>query len=331
MADVIRLAVTPGEPAGIGPDLAIRIAQTPQPCELVAIADPELLQARARLLGLDLRLLPVDYAAPPAPLPAATLRYDGVSCAIAATPGRVDPANARYVLETLTRAVERCRSGACAAVVTGPVHKAVINRAGIAFTGHTGFLAKCCGGATPVMMLTDGALRVALATVHLPLSEVPAAITRDTLTQTLRILTTDLERHFGLARPRILVAGLNPHAGENGYLGDEEIDIIAPAIEAERARGTDVTGPLPADTLFTPDRLQHADVVLAMYHDQGLPVIKHAGFGRIVNVTLGLPIIRTSVDHGTALDRAGQHSVHAASLQAAIDTALVMVEHGHGA
>ncbi len=328
-----RLAFTPGEPAGIGPDLAVRVAQTAQACELVAIADPALLQQRAAQLGLPLTLIPVDYDTAPALQPPGTLRYEAVACAQTPIAGAPDPANARYVLDTLIRAVERCRQRACDGLVTGPVHKAVINRAGIAFSGHTGFLAEHCGGADTVMMLTtdDGALRVALTTVHIPLASVPMALTRESLAGTLRIVAHDLRARFGIARPRILVAGLNPHAGEDGYLGREEIDIIAPVIAAERARGTDVSGPLPADTLFTPERLREADVIVAMYHDQGLPVIKHMGFGRTVNITLGLPIIRTSVDHGTALDRVGSTTVDTGSLEAAIGAALEMVDSARGA
>lgn len=329
----MRLALTPGEPAGIGPDLAVRLAQQAQPCAIVAIADPALLQARAQVLGLPLTLQPVDYTTPAAPTEPGTLHCDPIRCATVATAGKLDPANARYVLDTLNRAVDLCRSGRCAALVTGPVHKAVINDAGIPFAGHTGYLAERCGSAEPVMLLAtdDGALRVALATVHIPLAAVPTALTREKLTHTLRTLHEDLRQRFGIRDPRILVAGLNPHAGEGGYLGHEEIDVITPVITAERARGLDLTGPLPADTLFTPDRLQRADAVLAMYHDQGLPVIKHMGFGRTVNISLGLPIIRTSVDHGTALDRAGRDEVNTGSLTAAIATALSMARHSHGA
>jgi len=325
-----RLALTPGEPAGIGPDLALRLAGREQPCEVVAIADPQLLEQRAARLEVDVQLRRVDYDAAPRPQPAGTLLVDPVARAAPTMPGTPDPANARYVLNTLQRAVERCRTGACAALVTGPVHKAVINTAGIPFTGHTGHLAELCGGVTPVMMLAtdEPRLRVALATVHLPLADVPQALTRASLQHTLRTVAADLDTRFGIDAPRMLVAGLNPHAGEDGYLGREEIDIITPVIEAERARGVCISGPLPADTLFTPDHLRQADVVIAMYHDQGLPVIKHAGFGRTVNITLGLPIIRTSVDHGTALDRVGDAGIDTGSLQAAVHMALRMAAHG---
>ncbi|MES1928521.1 4-hydroxythreonine-4-phosphate dehydrogenase [Salinisphaera dokdonensis CL-ES53] len=322
-----RLAFTPGEPAGIGPDLAVRIAQRAQSVELVAIADPGLLQARAEQLGLPLKLVPVDFDAAPQTTPAGTLAIDPVQCARPTTPGHVDTANARYVLDTLDRATDLCLSGHCDGLVTGPVHKAVINDAGIAFSGHTGYLAHRCHSGEPVMMLAtdDGALRVALATVHIPLADVPAALTRENLAHVLGVTERGLRDRFGIDRPRLLVAGLNPHAGENGYLGREEIDTITPVIEAQRARGMDIIGPLPADTLFTPHRLAGADAVVAMYHDQGLPVIKHLGFGRTVNISLGLAIVRTSVDHGTALELAGHESVDTGSLQAAIDTAVRMV------
>ncbi|GAB3674812.1 4-hydroxythreonine-4-phosphate dehydrogenase PdxA [Salinisphaera aquimarina] len=328
-----RIALTPGEPAGIGPDLAVRIAQTAQRCELVVVADPAMLEQRARLLGLPLTLTPVDYDAEARVAPPGHLSIDTITCAAPCAPAVLDSANAPYVLQTLDRAVDLCRSGACAAMVTGPVHKAVINDAGIRFSGHTGYLAERCASDAPVMMLAtdDGALRVALATVHIPLADVPAALTRDLLRHTLRVTARELQHRFGIARPRVLVAGLNPHAGEDGYLGREEIDIITPVIEAERASGLDLIGPLPADTLFTPHRLQGADAVVAMYHDQGLPVIKHLGFGRTVNISLGLPIVRTSVDHGTALDLAGGDHVDTGSLQAAITTAIRMTGVDHGA
>jgi 4-hydroxythreonine-4-phosphate dehydrogenase len=330
LSTTARLAFTPGEPAGIGPDLAVRIAQRAQAAQLIAVADPDMLKARAELLGLPLTLETIDYAAPPRALPAGTLGIDPIRCAHPARPGVLDRDNARYVLDTLDRAVDLCRDGQCAGLVTGPVHKAVINDAGIVFSGHTGYLADRCASDAPVMMLAtdDGALRVALASVHIPLAAVPAALTHESLTHTLRVTDHALRERFGIARPRLLVAGLNPHAGENGYLGREEIDVITPVLEAERARGLDLVGPLPADTLFTPHRLAGADAVVAMYHDQGLPVIKHLGFGRTVNISLGLPIVRTSVDHGTALELAGGDSVDYGSLQAAIDTALHMTAAG---
>lgn len=321
----MRIAFTPGEPAGIGPDLAVRLAQTAHPCEIVAVADPELLAERAGALHLPLTLDTVDFGAAPAPQQPGRLSIRPIDRAAPTAPGRPDPANARYVLATLDSAVDLCRRGDCAALVTGPVHKAVINQAGIAFDGHTGYLAERCGGGTPVMMLAtrgDPGLRVALATVHIPLAEVPRNLTAEGLEHTLRVLDGDLRRRFGIARPRILVAGLNPHAGEDGYLGREEIEIITPVLDRLRAEGLDLSGPLPADTLFTPAKLRDADAVLAMYHDQGLPVIKHLGFGRTVNVTLGLPLVRTSVDHGTALDIAGTDAVDTGSVEAALAMAV---------
>jgi 4-hydroxythreonine-4-phosphate dehydrogenase len=239
-----------------------------------------------------------------------------------AVPGRLDPANARYVLAVLERAVRGCVSGEYQAMVTAPVQKSVINDAGIAFTGHTEFLAEKAGAEHVVMMLVGGGLRVALATTHLPLSDVPRAITQDSLVKTLRVLNEDLHRRFKIAKPRILVAGLNPHSGESGHLGTEDIEFISPAISQCRSEGIDATGPIPADTLFVPERLQHADAVLAMYHDQGLPVLKYASFGRGVNVTLGLPFVRTSVDHGTALDLAGTGKADAGSLIEAVKLAI---------
>jgi 4-hydroxythreonine-4-phosphate dehydrogenase len=313
------LAITPGEPAGIGPDLCVRLAAEATVGEgLVLIADREMLAARASLLGLP--FAPPDYQ--PGETPPISLLH--VSAAHAAMPGRLDAANAPYVLATLRRAVSGCLAGEFAGLVTGPVHKGVINQAGMPFTGHTEFLAELTGTPRVVMMLAGGGLRVALATTHLPLRAVADAITADALEATLRILETALRRDFGLARPRILVAGLNPHAGEGGHLGREEIEVIEPVLARLRAEGMDLRGPLPADTLFQRKLLEQADAVLAMYHDQGLPVLKHASFGEGVNITLGLPIVRTSVDHGTALDLAGGGALDAGSLRVAIDTARAM-------
>ena len=237
----------------------------------------------------------------------------------ARVPGRLDPANSRYVLAVLERAIRGCLSGEYHAMVTAPVQKSVINDAGIAFTGHTEFLAEKARTDHVVMMLVGGGLRVALATTHLPLAEVPRAITQDLIVKSLRVLDRDLRARFGIRRPRILVAGLNPHSGESGHLGREDLEIIAPAIKAS---GVDAAGPIPADTLFVPERLKHADAVLAMYHDQGLPVLKYASFGRGVNVTLGLPFVRTSVDHGTALDLAGTGKADPGSLIEAVKLAI---------
>ena len=325
---VHRIAITPGEPAGIGPDLLIQLVQQPQAQQLIAIADPELLQQRACQLGLPLTLVPYDPTCPPAALPAGQLGYVPISLSVPASAGQLEPANAPYVLECLRRAVNGCLQREFAALVTGPVHKGVINDAGIPFTGHTEYLAELTGTPQVVMLLTAPGLRVALATTHLPLREVADAISREHLRTTLTILDQDLRQRFGLTRPRISVLGLNPHAGEGGHLGREEIEVITPVIEELRLRGLDLNGPLPADTAFDPTRLAQTDCFLAMYHDQGLPVLKHYGFGQAVNVTLGLPLIRTSVDHGTALELAGSGQAQTGSLQAAIATALEMIRQG---
>jgi 4-hydroxythreonine-4-phosphate dehydrogenase len=319
---VPRLLLTPGEPAGIGPDLAIALAQMPLPAALAVVCDPDLLTARAQRLGLPLQLRLLDPGQAPQAHRPGELQVRAVPLAAAVTPGRLDPRNAAYVVETLRLAASEVLAGAAGALVTGPVHKGVINDAGIPFTGHTEFLAQLCHAPMPVMMLVAGTLRVALATTHLPLREVPAAITAESLEAVLRVLHRDLRRRFAIAEPRILVCGLNPHAGEGGHLGREEIDTIEPLLERLRGEGLRLSGPLPADTLFTPRSLNQGDAVLAMYHDQGLPVLKHAGFGEAVNVTLGLPIVRTSVDHGTALDLAGTGRADSGSLQAALQLAL---------
>ncbi|WP_295883977.1 4-hydroxythreonine-4-phosphate dehydrogenase PdxA [uncultured Thiohalocapsa sp.] len=326
-----RIALTPGEPAGIGPDLCVRLAQQAHAAELVALCDPALLRERAAALGLALSLEPLQPAAAPAPQAPGSLRVDPVArLRTPAVPGRLDTRNAGYVVETLTAACQGCRSGRYAAVVTAPVHKGVINDAGLAFTGHTELFAEQCG-ARPVMLLAAPGLKVALATTHLPLRDVSAALSRQGISDVLQTLLADLPRRFGIARPRIAVCGLNPHAGEGGHLGREEIEIIVPVLERFRAAGADVRGPLPADTAFLPPLLADTDVVLAMYHDQGLPVLKHLGFGHAVNVTLGLPIIRTSVDHGTALDLAGTGRADPGSLAAALEMAVEMAAREAGA
>jgi 4-hydroxythreonine-4-phosphate dehydrogenase len=313
-----RIIVTTGEPAGVGPDLALAAALVDWPCELVFAGDPALLAARASGLGLPLSPTEWREDAPRTPHRAGTLPVLPLSLAREAVAGHPDPANARYVLGLLDAAVERCLAGRCDAMVTAPVQKSAINDAGIPFSGHTEYLAARSGGAHPVMLLVAGRLRVALATTHLPLAEVPRSITRELLERTVLVLEAGLRGDFGIVAPRILVCGLNPHAGEGGHLGREEIEVILPAVEALAARGLAVTGPVPADTAFTPASLERADAVLAMYHDQGLPVIKHAGFGNAVNVTLGLPIRRVSVDHGTALDLAGTGRADPGSLFEAI-------------
>ncbi|WP_046158064.1 4-hydroxythreonine-4-phosphate dehydrogenase PdxA [Chromobacterium vaccinii] len=315
MASRPVLAVTAGEPAGIGPDLVLRLPELAPETRCVAIADRGLLAWRAAALGLDVEL--ADYR-PGQPAPAGALEVLHVPLAEPAEAGRLNPANGRYVLATLDAAIDGCVSGEFAAMVTAPVHKGVINDAGVPFTGHTEYLAERTGTNKVVMMLAGGGMRVALATTHLPLREVADAITAPLLFEVVRILHADLAGKFGIAAPRILVAGLNPHAGESGHMGREEIDVIEPALDALRAEGINLIGPLPADTLFNPDKLAQADAVLAMYHDQGLPVLKHASFGAGVNITLGLPIIRTSVDHGTALDLAAAGRADPGSLVEAV-------------
>lgn len=324
---VFRLALTPGEPAGIGPNLCAQLAQSPPAgVELIAFCDPELLEQRAASLGLPLRLDPPG--ADPRQCDPGELRIAPTKLAAPAQPGELNPANSAYVLECLRAAVRHVLDGQADALVTGPVHKAVINQAGYSFSGHTEFLAELCGCETSVMMLATPGLRVALATTHLPLTQVPAAINRERLIEVLTILDRDLRGRFGIERPRILVCGLNPHAGECGELGREEIEIIEPALAELCSLGMDLVGPLPADTLFTPHRLGDADAVLSMYHDQGLPVLKFKGFGNAVNITLGLPIIRTSVDHGTALDLAGSGKADAGSLRYAVEAAVEMLRAG---
>lgn len=322
-----RFALTPGEPAGIGPDLCLLLARHAQPYPLIAIASRDLLTERAAQLGVAVQAVAVTPDAwPDSPAPAGTLYVWDTPLRSAVSAGQLDSRNAAYVLETLTRAGTGCLNGDFAGMITAPVHKGVINEAGIAFSGHTEFLAELTHTEQVVMMLATRGLRVALVTTHLPLKDVAAAITAERLARVARILHADLVNKFGIAAPRILVCGLNPHAGEGGHLGREEIEIVEPALATLRAEGLNLIGPLPADTLFTPKHLDHCDAVLAMYHDQGLPVLKYKGFGAAVNVTLGLPIIRTSVDHGTALDLAGSGKIDTGSLQVALETAYQMAE-----
>ncbi|POU04119.1 MULTISPECIES: 4-hydroxythreonine-4-phosphate dehydrogenase PdxA [Enterobacteriaceae] len=323
--NVQRIVITPGEPAGIGPELVVQLAQRDWPMELVVCADPQLLTDRALMLGLPLTLLPYDADQPARPQRASTLTVLPVALRAAAAPGQLNVANGSYVVDTLARACDGCLSGEFAALVTGPVHKGVINDAGVPFTGHTEFFEARSGTAKVVMMLATEALRVALATTHLPLRDVADAITPALLRDVITILYRDLQNKFGIAQPHVLVCGLNPHAGEGGHMGSEEIDIITPLLEALRAEGMNLSGPLPADTLFQPKYLDHADAVLAMYHDQGLPVLKYQGFGRGVNITLGLPFIRTSVDHGTALELAGQGKADVGSFITALNLAIKMI------
>jgi 4-hydroxythreonine-4-phosphate dehydrogenase len=319
------LVVTPGEPAGIGPDLCVQLAATPPEIPLIVIADKHLLQQRAAQLYVPLQIL--DYSeSQQRDIQPNTLTVIHVPLAVPCRPGVLDAANSEYVLATLRRAAQGCMAGEFSGMVTAPVHKGIINDAGFGFSGHTEFLAELTGTKQVVMMLVGGGLRVALATTHLPLKDVPEAITAPLLEDVLTILQHDFQHRFGVARPRILVAGLNPHAGEGGYLGREEIEVMIPVLDKLRAGGVNVSAPLPADTLFTPQRLAQCDCVLAMYHDQGLPVLKHASFGQGVNVTLGMPIIRTSVDHGTALDLAGTGNADGGSLLEAISLAGRMSE-----
>lgn len=326
---VPRIVYTPGEPAGIGPDLVVALAQEPQSAELVAAADPALLKSRAAELGLPLTLRDWNPNQAPEPNRAGELLVAPVPLHSAARAGHLDPSNAQYVLHTLDLAIEGCLKGQFDALVTGPVHKGVINEAGIAFTGHTEYLAEKTATPRVVMMLATEGLRVALATTHLPLKDVAGALNAQLLTEVIEVLHGAMQRDFGLAQPKILVCGLNPHAGEGGHLGREEIDILEPVLTHGRARGFDLVGPLPADTLFTPRHLADADAVLAMYHDQGLPVLKYKGFGRAVNITLGLPLVRTSVDHGTALDLAGAGRADLGSLKTALDYAVTMAHARH--
>ncbi len=320
---IARIALTSGEPAGIGPELCLSLAREALDCDLVCLADRDLLAERAHQLSLPVSLQDYD-AGTRRRHSARQLTVLHQPLAAPSSPGKLDPRNARHVLSMLDRAIDGTVAGEFDAIVTAPVHKGTINDAGVPFRGHTEYLAERTGGARPVMMLVSGSMRVALATTHLPLREVSPSITIESLCEIGEILHRDLGRWWGIAAPRIAVCGLNPHAGEGGHLGDEEIRVIAPAVARLRERGILVTGPVPADTIFVPRLLAGCDVVLAMYHDQGLPVIKHAGFDRAVNVTLGLPILRTSVDHGTALELAGTGRADAGSLLAAIRLAVTM-------
>jgi 4-hydroxythreonine-4-phosphate dehydrogenase len=319
---VPRIVITSGEPAGVGPDACVAVAQTAWDADIVVAADAGLLAATADSLGVPLAIERYDSRAAPAAHRAGTVKVMHIATARPVIAGQPDTRNAAYVIAMLDRACDGCMNGEFAAMVTAPVQKSALMDAGYAFTGHTEYLALRTRAAMPVMLLLSGQLRVALVTTHLALAEVPQAITRDRLRTTLRIVHMDLGRHFSLARPRIAVLGLNPHAGEAGHLGREEIEVIEPVIQELRDEGLDIEGPVPADTAFTPRFLQTADVIVAMYHDQGLPVIKHVGFGHAVNMTLGLPILRTSVDHGTALSLARTGQADAGSLRAALALAV---------
>ncbi|BAJ00769.1 4-hydroxythreonine-4-phosphate dehydrogenase PdxA [Shewanella violacea] len=317
-----RIAITAGEPAGIGPDLVIQLAQQAWPAELVVCADPDLLTSRAKNLGLPLQLKPYQPNQAPKAQEVGTLTIAPFSLAVASKCGQLDEQNSAYVIETLRYAGEKNMNGEFDAVVTGPVHKGIINQAGIPFSGHTEFFANQANCQDVVMMLSAPGLHVALVTTHIPLAYVSKAITRDRLHQIIKILHRDLIDKFAIEQPKIYVCGLNPHSGEDGHLGREELDTIIPALEELRELGISIVGPLPADTIFQPKYLEDADVILAMYHDQGLPVLKSQGFGSSVNITLGLPYIRTSVDHGTALDLAGTGTADIGSFVCALNKAI---------
>ncbi|WP_407079499.1 4-hydroxythreonine-4-phosphate dehydrogenase PdxA [Candidatus Williamhamiltonella defendens] len=325
MNDNKPILITPGEPAGIGPDLVIALAQQHWPVELVVCADPDLLSARAKQMNLPLTLKQYHPKKDSQPCLPSTLSVLPVKVKTTVIAGMLNVNNAPYVIDTLMQACDRCLASEFSALVTGPIQKSVINEAGIPFIGHTEFFAQRCKCSMVVMMLASKKLKVALATTHLPLSAVSSAVTQDHLKQVIRILNHDLKTKFGISHPHIYVCGLNPHAGENGHLGKEEIDVIIPALNLLRQEGMTLIGPLSADTIFHEKYLKHADVILAMYHDQGLPVLKYQGFGQSVNVTLGLPLIRTSVDHGTALDIAGTGKAKVGSFASAVNLAIDMI------
>lgn len=322
-----KIAITPGEPAGVGPDLVIQLVQNAHPAIIVAFADPDTLRERAALLNLNVNL--TEYQGQQQPAPAGNLYYVPTAVEAPVEAGTLNKANGRYVVETLRLACEANMQGDFDAVVTGPVHKGIINKAGISFSGHTEYFAAQSNTTDVVMMLATEGLRVTLATTHIPLAYVSKAITKERLYKVIHIINTDLKLKFAIKHPKIYVCGLNPHAGEEGHLGREEIDVISPALDELREEGLNVIGPLPADTIFNPKYLDDADTVLAMYHDQGLPVLKYKGFGEAVNITLGLPFIRTSVDHGTALDLAGTGQANLGSLDKALLTAIELAHTQH--
>lgn len=321
----LRFALTPGEPAGIGPDLCVFMAQEAQPYPVIVISDSELLKQRAALLDLPLSIIEVSPDnLPEAPAAEQSLYVWHTPLPEPVVAGQLNSSNAQHVLETLTRAGQGCVDGLFNAMITAPAHKGIINQSGVPFSGHTEFLQELTQSPQVVMMLATHGLRVALVTTHLPLREVADAVTVERVESVTRILHSELNNKFAITNPRIVVCGLNPHAGEDGHLGREELDIIAPTLERLRKEGMDLVGPLPADSVFTPHNLKRCDAVLAMYHDQGLPVLKHKGFGAAVNVSLGMPIIRTSVDHGTALELAGTGEIDTGSMEVALVTAYQM-------
>ncbi len=317
----LRIAITPGEPAGIGPDLLLQVAQKDWPAQLVVFADAQMLTERAKQLGLSIKLIPYHQDTEQV-LSAGELFIVDIKTQAPVVAGQLSSENGHYVVETLRQACKQNLNGEFDAVVTGPVHKGIINQAGISFSGHTEFFAHESNTNDVVMMLATEGLRVVLATTHIPLAYVSKAITEERLRKVLHITNTDLMLKFGIKKPHIFVCGLNPHAGEDGHIGKEEILVITPTLDALREEGMRITGPLPADTIFNPKYLEQADAILAMYHDQGLPVLKYKGFGASVNITLGLPFIRTSVDHGTALDLAGTGQADAGSFHLALDKAI---------
>lgn len=325
MKSIPRIVITPGEPAGIGPEITMQVTQHAWDAELITVCDPELLKFRAKKINLPLTIQNFDPSKPATTHKPGTLLCIPIELSANCIPGQLNHDNARYVIECLKVAAKYCLESKNTAMVTGPVQKSIINEAGIAFTGHTEFLAEICRASKSIMLFVVDKIRVALATTHLPLLKVPTSITQSLLIETILLLNSELEKKFNIQNPRILVCGLNPHAGENGHLGKEEIEIIQPALNHLRERNINIIGPLPADTVFTEKHLTQCDIVLAMYHDQALPVVKYMSFGHAVNVTLGLPIIRTSVDHGTALDIAGTPNADAGSLSAAIKLAIALV------
>lgn len=324
-----RIALTPGEPAGIGPDLAIALARMETAASVVYFADPALIAARARLLDVPLRIIELGAAADAGQQPPGVMQIVPVETAAAVVPGKLDVRNAAYVLACLDEAMDACAGGVLDALVTGPLQKSIINDAGHRFSGHTEYLADRLGAPHPVMMLAAGELRVVLLTTHVPLADVPKLVTAARIDTVARITAGELSERFGLPDARLCLCGLNPHAGEQGHLGREEIEIISPAIAELRASGLNVEGPVPADTAFTREQRRRFDVIIAMYHDQGLAALKAVSFGNAVNVTLGLPIIRTSVDHGTALDLAGSGRAEAGSLRSALDLAISLARQRH--
>jgi len=328
MQQLTRLIVTPGEPAGIGPDLVLQHAQQPSPIQLIVVADKSMLEERAKQLGLKISINEYSSNSVDNNKSANTLCVKHIPLSAPVKAGVLNNNNSSYVLRCLDVAVSLCQEESDniqSALVTGPVHKGIINDAGISFSGHTEYLAELAGIELPVMMLATKGLRVALATTHLPLSKVSEQITKPLLTKILSILHADLVNKFGINNPRITVCGLNPHAGESGHLGEEEINIIEPVVGDLKQKGMQLIGPLPADTAFTPDKMKQTDAYLAMYHDQGLTVLKHVGFGEAVNITLGLPFIRTSVDHGTALELAGTGKADGTSLELALQSAQELI------